>query len=65
MVADSPEDNRPPEDARTATALKATRNVVLRELPPDDMRRMTGVTERITLATKDHIWEPNQPIQQS
>src|SRR5437868_1744620 len=41
----------------------ATRNIVLRELSPKDYEKITSVAECVTLATKEQIWQANQPIQ--
>ncbi|MFN2603762.1 MAG: Crp/Fnr family transcriptional regulator [Gemmatimonadaceae bacterium] len=43
-------------------ARAATRNIVLRELSPKDYEKITSAAERVTLATKDEIWQANQPI---
>lgn len=39
-----------------------TRNIVLRELIPKDFEKITSAAERVTLASKDQVWEANQPI---
>jgi len=44
-------------------ASAGTRNIVLRELTPKDYERITSAAERVTLATKEKIWQANQPIQ--
>jgi len=41
---------------------EGTRNIVLRELTPDDLQRITSAAEFVTLAGKDPVWEANQPI---
>ena len=39
-----------------------TRNIVLRELTPKDFEKITSAAERVSLASKDQVWEANQPI---
>jgi CRP-like cAMP-binding protein len=41
-----------------------TRNIVLKELTPDDLERITSAAEFVTLSGKDRVWEANQPIRQ-
>ena len=44
------------------TAGVGTRNIVLRELTPEDLERVTSTAEFVTLAGKDPVWDANQPI---
>jgi CRP-like cAMP-binding protein len=41
---------------------EGTRNIVLKELTPDDLERITSASEFMTLSGKDPVWEANQPI---
>lgn len=41
---------------------EGTRNIVLRELTPEDLERITSAAEFVTLSGKDTVWEANQPI---
>jgi hypothetical protein len=43
-------------------AAEGTRNIVLRELTPEDLQRITSAAELVTLEGKDPVWEANQPI---
>jgi CRP-like cAMP-binding protein len=43
-------------------AREGTRNIVLRELTPEDLERITSAAEFVTLSGKDPVWEANQPI---
>jgi len=41
---------------------EGTRNIILKELTPKDLERITSAAEFVTLAGKDPVWEENQPI---
>lgn len=41
---------------------EGTRNIILRELAPEHVQRITSAAELVTLAGKDPVWEANQPI---
>jgi CRP-like cAMP-binding protein len=41
---------------------EGTRNIVLRELAPEHVKKITSAAELVTLAGKDPVWEANQPI---
>jgi CRP-like cAMP-binding protein len=62
MSADLAQGLRSVEEADRAAALRATRNIVLRELPPHDLEMISSASDWIHLAAKDPVWEPNEPI---
>jgi CRP-like cAMP-binding protein len=64
MSADSSSANVAADHAGRTAALRATRNIILRELPPKDFEMLAAAAEWISLAGKDPVWEPNQPITQ-
>jgi CRP-like cAMP-binding protein len=64
MSADSVTINVPADDAGRSDALRATRNVILRELPPHDVEMIAAAAEWVSLAGKDPVWAPNEPIKQ-
>ncbi len=49
-------------DEERTTGRGTTRNIVLRELTRNDMERVISTAEWVSLATKDLVWEANQPI---
>ena len=63
MSADSAQATRSAEETERAAALRATRNIVLRELPPHDLEMVSSSADWIALAAKDPVWEPNEPIE--
>ena len=64
MSADSVTTALSADDAGRSDALRATRNVILRELPAHDLEQIASAAEWVSLAAKDPVWEPNQPITQ-
>ena len=50
------------ESRRVRDARRDTRNIILRELTTESLQRIVDAAEYITLASKDKIWESNQPI---
>jgi CRP-like cAMP-binding protein len=64
MSPDSAPANSPADDEGRASALRATRNIILRQLPPKDLEMVASAAEWVSLAAKDRVWDPNQPIEQ-
>jgi CRP-like cAMP-binding protein len=62
MSADSAPIHSSGEEADRSAALRATRNIVLRELPPDDLEMISSGADWIHLAAKERVWEPEEPI---
>ena len=62
MSTDSVPGSDSDDEAGRAAALRATRNVILRELPPHDLKMVASVAEWVHLAGKEPVWEPNETI---
>jgi CRP-like cAMP-binding protein len=62
MRPDSAKADSSADDAGRSAALGATRNIVLRELPPHDLEMVALAADWVSLAVKDPVWEPNRPI---
>lgn len=63
MTAESPRDSGSSDKAARSAAIRATRNIVLRELPPHDAEMIAAASDWIALAAKDPVWEPNELIE--
>jgi CRP-like cAMP-binding protein len=50
------------DDSSRMAALRATRNIILRELPPLDREMITSQAEWVSVAAKERVWEPDEPI---
>lgn len=52
------------EPGAETTRRRATRNIVLRELPSREFSSLTEAAELVSLASKDRIWDANETISQ-
>jgi len=50
-------------DASSAIPIGSSRNIILRELPKDELDRIAAVAEWVSLSAKEPIWESNRPIE--
>jgi CRP-like cAMP-binding protein len=64
MTARSARGSDSDDEAGRTAALRSTRNIVLRELPPRDLQLVASAAEWVQLAVKDPVWEPNETIEQ-
>ena len=63
MSVDSRDGGGYSDEADRSAALRATRNIVLRELPPHDVEMIASAADWIALAAKDPVWEPDKRIE--